>query len=276
MTASLLLKLFIGITILLIVCIPELFKTKEGISMDLSCIDPCMMDISYISLATIMPLLCVWQENENKEAIKTVAAQNAKLCSITLGFYTKNSAVFICSPQGNKHQLSQEMNAQGITINVSLNIRGKHFHYPEVEFNVVTVDSQEDEYLSVPFSLEIHINNLTGYNRTMDYLDYQDLRVHNDFINVSLHFESHIPFYTRPLGIAWLILIALVFVCGLIFMAYKVNQETRIAPVIEYNQDRSSIQRLKKEHNTISSKTYCHEKNDHMCKREGQKNQNFY
>ncbi|XP_066430884.1 transmembrane protein 156 [Eleutherodactylus coqui] len=271
MTASLLLKLFIGITVLLIVCIPESFRTKQGISVDLSCIDPCMTDISYFSRVTVTQLKCIFQEDENKEAIETVAAQNTILSSIILGFYMTNSTVFICYPQRKADPLTQELNAQGTPVNVSLNIRGIYFHYSDVESNFVMVDSQEDKYL--PFSLEIHINNLTGRNRTMDQLNYQDLRVHHDFMNVSLHFESQIPFYTRPLGIIWLILISLVFLCGLIFIAYKVKQERKTAPLIDYNQERSSIPKLKEEHN-MSQKAYS-EKNDHICKQEGQKNQKF-
>ncbi|XP_075715269.1 uncharacterized protein LOC142750222 [Rhinoderma darwinii] len=220
-----------------------------------------MMDIAYISRATVTPLICLFQENENKKAVETIAVQNDILSSITLGFYMNNSALFICDPPRKTHPLFQEMNAQGMSTNVSLNIGGKYFDYSEVESNFVMVDSQEDDYLSVPFSLEIHISNLTGHNRTKDQLHLQDMRVRHDFINVSLQFESQIPFYTRPLGIIWLILISLVFVCGLIFIVYKVKQET----LIDYNQETSNIPRLKEEHN-ISSRTHCQEKNYHMCK----------
>ncbi|CAN2388509.1 hypothetical protein PRIEUP_LOCUS16455 [Pristimantis euphronides] len=274
MTASLLLKLVIGITVLLVVCIPECFKTQEGILVNLLCTDPCMMDLSSICWAMITPLKCLLQENKTKEEIiKTAVAQNAVLSSITLDFYINNS-VFICCPQRNTHPLSQGMNAQGMPINVKLNIRGKYFHYSEVESNFVMACSQEDKNLSVPFSLEIHIRNLTGHNETIDQLPYEDLGVHHDFMNVSLHFESQIPFYTRPLGIIWLILISLVFVCGLIFIVYKVKQGEKTAPLIYYNKESSNIPRLK-EHNNVSKKV-CDKKNDHMCRQEGLKNQNFY
>ncbi|XP_056412773.1 transmembrane protein 156 [Hyla sarda] len=225
MTSSLLLKLFIGITLLLIVCIPEWFKTKEGISEDLSCIDSCMMDSAHK-----LPLICNLQENESREAVETVAAKNVTLSSITLGFYINTSAVFICYPQRDTDPLSQETSAQGKPINVSLNIKGKYFHYPEVESNFGMADSQGDVHPSDPFSLEIHISNLTGHNRTMDLWHYQDPGVHHDFINVSLHFENQISFYTRPLGVIWLFLISLVFVGGLSFIVYKVK---RTAPLID-------------------------------------------
>ncbi|XP_069832257.1 transmembrane protein 156 [Dendropsophus ebraccatus] len=271
MTASLLLKLFIGITILLIVCIPEWFKTKEGISEDLSCIDPCMMDSSYI-----LPLICNLQENKSKEVVETVAAQNGTLSSITLGFYMNTSAVFMCYPQRNANPLSQVMSAQGKLINVSLNVEGKNFYYPEVESNFVKIDFQEDEYTSVAFSLEIHISNFTEHNRTMDQLHYQDVGLHHDFINVSLYFESRVSsVYTRPLGIVWLFLISLVFICGFIIIIYKVKQEKRTHPVINNNQERSSIPRPKEEHSNESSERNCYENHD-RCKPDGQKNENFY
>ncbi|KAG8591682.1 hypothetical protein GDO81_000265 [Engystomops pustulosus] len=253
MTASLLLKLFIGITVLLIVCIPERFKTQEDISVDLSCVDPCMMDISYISRVTVTSLTCFLQENGNTTAIETVTAQNALLSSIRLGFYVNNSAISICIPQSRTHQLSQ-----GKLVNVSLNIEEKYFYYSKVESNFVTLDSQEDKDLPAPFSLDIHISNHTGHNRTMQYQDPKD---RHDFINVSLHFESPVPFYTRPLGIFWLILIALVFVCGLIFIVYKVKKEKKIAPLIDHNQ------KSNKKSENILSKPACH-KNDHTCKQE--------
>ncbi|XP_073513187.1 transmembrane protein 156 isoform X1 [Phyllobates terribilis] len=226
MTASLLLKLFIGITVVLIICIPEWFKTKEGISVDLSCIDPCVMDKSYVSRVTVTPLVSLLQGNDNEEFIET--AQNAILSSITFGFNMNNSAIFICDPQKSTHPMSQEISVQGQPLNVSVNIRGQYFHYSEVEPHFVVMDSQDYEYLSVPFSLEIHISNLTRHNETMDLLRHEDLKFVHDFINVSLHFESQVPFYTRPLGIIWLTLISLVFVCGLIFMVYKVKQGKKL------------------------------------------------
>ncbi|XP_073419089.1 transmembrane protein 156 [Dendrobates tinctorius] len=224
MTVSLLLKLFVGITVVLIICIPEWFKTKEGVSVDLSCIDPCMMDKSYISRVTVTPLVSLLQENENEEFIEI--AQNAVLSSITFGFNMNNSAIFICDPQRSKHPMSQEIRVQGQPLNVSVNIRGQYFHYSEVEPHFIMMDSQDYEDLSVPLSLEIHIRNLAGHNGTMDPL--RDLTFVHDFINVSLHFESLVPFYTRPLGIIWLILISLVFVCGLIFIVYKVKQARKL------------------------------------------------
>ncbi|KAM4049134.1 transmembrane protein 156 [Anomaloglossus baeobatrachus] len=226
MTASLLLKLFIGITVVLIICIPEWFKNKEGISVNLSCIDPCLKDKSYISRVTVTPLVSLLQGSENKELIE--AAQNATLSSITFGFNMNNSAVFFCALQRNTHQEAEEISVQGKPLNVSVNIRGQYFYYSEVEPHFVVMDSQDYEYLSVPFSLEIHISNLTGYNGTMDLLHHEDLKLVHDFINVSLHFESQVPFYTRPLGIIWLILISLVFVCGMVFMAYKVRQGKKL------------------------------------------------
>ncbi|XP_075114058.1 transmembrane protein 156 [Leptodactylus fuscus] len=259
MTASLLLKLFIGITVLLIVCIPEGFKTKEGVAVGLSCIDPCMADISYIT-----SIICLLEEDENEEDIETVTAEDAVLSSIRLGFSMNYSDIVICHPPSNPFPLLQEVNVQRRPINVSLNIKGKYFHYSDVELNFIMEDSQEEESISLPSWLEIHISNLTRHNRTRD-----QLLDHRDFINVSLHYERPIPFYTRPLGIVWLTLISLVFICGLIFIVYKVKQEEKNSHFIDYNQARSSIQRLNEEHNNISSKQVCHKED--MCKWEGQK-----
>ncbi|XP_044154171.1 transmembrane protein 156 isoform X1 [Bufo gargarizans] len=272
MAASLLLKLCIGITVLLIVCIPEWFKTEEGISVDLSCIDPCMVEISYTSSVTGTPIICLLQGNESKDVIENATAQNAILSSITLDYYMNNAAAFICDPQRNTHPLSEEMNAQGKPINISLIIRGRYFYYSEVKSNFDMVESQEDEDLSVPSSLEIYISNQTEHNGTMDQLYYQDSRVHHDFINVSLHFNNQILFYRRPFGIVWLILISLVFACGLIFIVYKIKEEknTRLR---DYNHERSSMLGLK-EHINKPSKTDSYDKNDQTCKHEKWKNQN--
>ncbi|XP_075050894.1 transmembrane protein 156 isoform X2 [Mixophyes fleayi] len=265
MAASLLLKLLIGIIVVLIVCIPEWFHT-EGITVELSCFDPCSKDTPDLSTATSVSLICDF----SKDVLETVMIENNTISSVTLSIHMNHSVLSICHSQRNTHPMFQEMKGQGNSTNVSLEIKGKYFVYSEVESHIKVVNSQEDKYSSVPFSLEIRIRNDTGLNSTVDLVNIQDMKLHHDLVKVSLQFESNIPYYTGTLGILWLFLIPFVIVCGLIFVACKVIKEKNAAPITSYNKERTLITRSRRKQNEISPRTHCLEQNHPICEKNKQ------
>ncbi|XP_063778723.1 uncharacterized protein LOC134927742 isoform X2 [Pseudophryne corroboree] len=231
MADSLLLKLLLAMIVLLIVCIPEWFDS-EGTTVDLSCIDPCTKDLSDLSTVTSMSLICHLQDYSSRDVLEWVMRHNNTISSITLSIYMNQSTLLVCDPRRNTHPLFQEVKkTQGNSTNVLLKIQEKHFVYSEVESHVTLVNSDEDIYPTAPFSLEIRIRNYTKLNSTMHHGNVQEMGLYHDFITVSLQFESNTLCFSGTLGIIWLLLIPLVFVCGLVFVACKVMKDKNTVPM---------------------------------------------
>ncbi|XP_068124176.1 transmembrane protein 156 [Hyperolius riggenbachi] len=258
MATSPLLKLLLGIIVLLVLLIPDWFKTADGDSMFLTCMDVCFNELSsYRSTALSTSIICITPENHTTD-VRETAVQNNTVYSVTLQISFNNATNFKCEQLGLAHPIYGDLE---LAENTTLTISGQYLVYSEEETHIVLVNS-EDRNLSLPRPLEIHINIITGLNWTVYNGDFQTsgTRKHYDFINISLKFEHHVPYYAGTVGITWLCLIPLVFVCGLIFLVYKVLQEKKTGPVTMYYKETEMLEDKLRE---ISSRTHFLEERQH-------------
>ncbi|KAM5191466.1 transmembrane protein 156 [Mantella aurantiaca] len=226
MAKSSLLKIFLGIVLLLVVCIPEWFINTDDNAVYLSCNNVCFEGSSCLSTLVSKSIMCVIQENNTNDVKETVTIQNNTVYIIHFSIHINNAA--LCEQQGHSHSLFQDMKITENTTYVSLEVRGKYLVYSEESH--LTLVTIEDRDPSLPISFEIHVTNTTGLNMTIYDGDskHKGMKNHDDVINISLKFEPDVPYYKGTLGIIWLSLIPLVFVCGVIFVVCKVIQEKKI------------------------------------------------
>ncbi|XP_040191063.1 uncharacterized protein LOC120924273 [Rana temporaria] len=266
MATSSLLKIFLGIILLCIVCIPEWFTTTEGNAIYLSCILVCFEESSYLSTVVSKSIRCPAQENNTKYVQETVNIQNNMVYTVNFSIYINNGTLYLCEQQRHIHSVFQDMKIPENTTYFSLEVSGKYRVYAKEE-SYLTLVNIEDRDSFLPFSFEIHVKNTTGPDGIIDDMDFKDkgMKTHGDVINISVHFERHVSYYKGTLGIIWLSLIPLVVVGGFIFIACKVLKEKTTVPTIFYKRDSASLKRCKDKQNRISPKTHCLQEDHQKC-----------
>lgn len=274
MATSPLLKIFLGIILLCIVCIPEWFTTTEGNTMYLSCILVCFEESAYLSTVVSKSIICPTQENNTKYVQETVNIQNNMVYTVNFSIYI-NTTLYLCVQQRHIHSVFQDMKIPENTTYFSLEVSGKYRVYAKEESHFTLVNI-EDRDPSLPFSFEIHVKNTTGPDGIIDDMDFKNegMKTHDDFINISLNFERQVPYYKGTLGIIWLSLIPLVVVGGFIFIACKVLKEKTTVPTIFCKRKSASLKRCKDKQNRMSPKRHCLPE-DHQ-KYEGKTNPRSY
>ncbi|XP_072262427.1 transmembrane protein 156 [Pyxicephalus adspersus] len=264
MATSPLLKIFIGIILLCVVCIPEWFKATDGNVVYLFCIDACFEGFSYISTVVNKTLICLKQENSTKDVRETDTLQNNTVYTVNLSMYVNTSTLYFCEQQKYLHPLLQDLAIPENATNFPVELRGNYLIYSEEESHF-TLMSIGDRDPSLPSSFKMHVKNTTKFNRTDNDGNGKSKGVknHEVAINILLKFEHHIPYYKRTLGIIWLSLIPLVFMCGVLFVVCKVLQENKIVRTAFYKK--ASLQRRSYKQSRISPKKHCQEGTHQKC-----------
>ncbi|XP_073464887.1 transmembrane protein 156 isoform X2 [Aquarana catesbeiana] len=193
MATSPLLKIFLGIILLCIVCIPEWFTTTEGNTVYLSCILVCFEESAYLSTVVSKSIICPTQENNTKYVQETVNIQNNMVYTVNFSIYI-NTTLYLCVQQRHIHSVFQDMKIPENTTYFSLEVSGKYRVYAKEESHFTLVNI-EDRDPSLPFSFEIHVKNTTGPDGIIDDMDFKNegMKTHDDFINISLNFERQVP-----------------------------------------------------------------------------------
>ncbi|XP_077333761.1 transmembrane protein 156 [Lithobates pipiens] len=274
MATSPLLKIFLGIILLCIVCIPEWFTTTEGNVLYFSCVLVCFEESSYLSTVLSTSIICPTQENNTKYVQETVNIQNNTVYTVNFSIYIDNTTLYLCEQQRHIHSVFQDMKIPENTTYFSLEVSGKYRVYTKEESHLTLINIV-DRDPSLPVSFEIHVKNTTGPDGIIDDMDFKNkgMKTHDD-INISLNFERQVPYYKGTLGIIWLSLIPLVVVGGFIFIACKVLKEKTTVPTIFYIRESASLKRCKDKQNRISPKTQCLPEDHQKC--EGKKNLRSY
>ncbi|XP_063281841.1 uncharacterized protein LOC134566061 [Pelobates fuscus] len=231
MSKSDVIKLCVGIIIVLIICIPEMIKTVKENSVMLSCTDTLLSKGSHSSKMVNVSFVCILQKNEDNfthdqlESFmsdkRTISATIVRRCVNMSHIHSKQ---FNSAPGQSVHE---ERKAKD-DINRLMEMKGKYRISSYEKFHVILVSSEEDTQPSAS-NIEIYIANVSGHNPTTDAISSylpDELRSY-DMINISLQFYSNTPYFTSTLGIVWLCLLPLIFICALFMFIYKMSTQNR-------------------------------------------------
>ncbi|KAM8939517.1 transmembrane protein 156 [Pelodytes ibericus] len=229
MAKSVMIKLFIGIIIVLIICIPELIKTINESTVILSCVEAGVNERPNLSIAENASFLCQeqWDEvNIKSDVLETFISQRKTIAvtivQICINTSHNHSEKFYCVP------VYQE---QGNMTNCTLEIMGKFLLFSYQKFHFVLLNSEENP--SSPLTLEIFITNVTdreqklATNCVFSSCQTKEMSSQEDIITISMQFNSNVPYYTSTPGIIWLALLPVIFLSAVFMVIYKIITKNR-------------------------------------------------
>ncbi|XP_078534460.1 transmembrane protein 156 [Lissotriton helveticus] len=237
---STLTKLLTAVGIMFIICLPELFKTREGSTMVMLCSEVCTQDkISYLlSSENLDSLVCLLQQIPHNKTVflriylnytRTATHSALGTCGNT-SHEMQPTDRFVCQTEGSVssfyHQLrSQESKSKGsLELNRKNTLRVlKHFHFTTYSA-VETICESSALLLQIDFSNSTQSEHASMGNSSFSQVT-RLVEDGFDCINVSLHLESSMSSSICTVWVVWLVLILFVFLLALNIITYKVLQE---------------------------------------------------
>ncbi|XP_012864575.1 PREDICTED: transmembrane protein 156 isoform X1 [Dipodomys ordii] len=239
MPQTVLLKLFVAVAITFILILPEYFKTPQGTTLELSCLEVCVLSnftyslsLNFSSVTFLLPI----RENQTLMGIfpKYSNFPNVtKACQNITSKFTTCSLYLVCESKGNKDFVSKEQLSKGLITKGSMAVKDSDFYAPCQHFNVTLtpiVDNLEEYNTSC--NLKTHTGTTTimekepaqeeSLNHTCRTVEYADNCIH-----IYLHLEMDVKNVTCAMKITWYILVLLVFILLILFIIYKVLEGHR-------------------------------------------------
>ncbi|XP_048220183.1 transmembrane protein 156 isoform X2 [Perognathus longimembris pacificus] len=237
-----LLKLFVAVAITFILILPEYFKTPQGRTLELSCLEVCLLSNFTYSLSLKFSSVTFLLPVKETQILMGVFPKYShfpnvtKACQNITSKLTRCSLCLVCESKGNMDFISTEQLSEGLIMRGSMAVKDNDFYSPCQHFNVTiipTVDYLEEYNTSC--NLKTHtrtstfmekksLNQEESLNHTCRTMEYDDNCIH-----IYLHLEMDVKYVTCSMKIAWYILVLLVFIFLIIFIIHKVLEGHRRA-----------------------------------------------
>ncbi|KAM4854987.1 transmembrane protein 156 [Thomomys bottae] len=241
MPQTVLLKLFVAVAITFILILPEYFKTPQGRTLELSCLDMCLpsnftypLSLNFSSVTFLLPV----RETQTLMGVfsKYSSFPNVtKACQNITRKFTTCSLCLVCESKGNIDFVSKEQLSKGLTMRGSMAIKDNDIYSPCEYFNVTITPLNDylDEY-NTSCDLKTHTRTSTimekepaqeeSLNHSCGTVEYADNCIH-----IYLHLEMDVKNVSFSMKIIWYILVLLVFIFLIIFIIHKVLENQRKA-----------------------------------------------